>query len=85
MVTQLCPGFIVDSAPHKVNGYNVARTGAVQATLLQLTGLSMGSGNMWIKTDSSDVLSLGYGINIHVSCDKISIVVCNCRHLYKVQ
>ena len=66
VVTQLCPGFIADSTPNQINRYNDGgiREGEDQIPLLQLNGLSMGRGDLWIKTDPSDV---GYDISIHVS------------------
>ena len=65
MVARLCPGFIADSAPlHRVN--NVEEGGG-RTTLLQLHGLSVGRGEVWIRTDPRNAPILGYDINIHVS------------------
>ena len=64
VVTRLCPGFIADSAPLQVNN---KEEGESRTTLLRLNGLSVGRGEVWIKTDPRDAQSLGYDINIHVS------------------
>jgi hypothetical protein len=65
VVTRLCPGFIADSAPHQVN--NVEGGEGRTVVLLQLNGLSVGRGEVWVRTDPRDALSRGFDISIHVS------------------
>lgn len=64
-VTRLCPGFLADSAPHQLS--DVEEGEGRTTTLLQLNGLSMGRGEVWIRTDPRYALSQGYDIGIHVS------------------
>lgn len=66
VVTRLCPGFLADSAPHQLSDVEEGE-GQTTTTLLQLNGLSMSRGEVWIRTDPRHALNRGYDISIHVS------------------
>lgn len=87
LVTKICPGFIADPLPlQHCNDDRILKGDEVR--LLQVDGLTFGSGGeLWITTDPSDSLKLGYEIDIHVSfyiiqlcslcgCDGQSLCVC---------
>ena len=75
VVTRLCPGFIAESAPLHVNNME---EGEGRTTLLRLSGLTVGRGEVWIKTDPRDAQSLGYDINIYVSLLAKDCIICGC-------
>ena len=62
LITQMCPGFLADSAPRQGDHGNKG------ILLLQVDDLVVGSGGeVWIETDPSEAHKLGYHISIHVS------------------